>query len=86
MYICNLIFNAEFLSMALRESDAASFHFKAEKAWHIVCSLLAKQPNISSPNKCSWKWKCSLQSINKKTSYADDKNRQVVRLKVNSPE
>ena len=61
-------------------------HFKAEKAWHIVCSLLAKQPNISSPNKCSWKWKCSLQSINKKTSYADDKNRQVVRLKVNSPE
>ena len=32
MYICNLIFNAEFLSMALRESDAASFHFKAEKS------------------------------------------------------
>ena len=32
MYICNLIFNAEFLSMALRERDAASFHFKAEKS------------------------------------------------------
>ena len=32
MYVRNLIFNAEFLSMALRESDAASFHFKAEKS------------------------------------------------------
>ena len=35
MYICNLVFNAEFLSMALRESDA-----------ELVSILKLKIPNI----------------------------------------
>ena len=35
MHICNLVFNAEFLSMALRESDA-----------ELVSTLELKKPSI----------------------------------------